>query len=89
MTPQSSQGSIVIVGAGPNLGAAIARRFGREGPVGNRRRDGHAQLTDLAAPHAPHRAFGAVGERQDLASQRQQRCARRRQRHRFTRPAME
>ena len=27
--------SIVIVGAGPNLGAAIARRFGREGmPVG-------------------------------------------------------
>src|SRR4051794_21534208 len=27
--------SIIIVGAGPNLGAAIARRFGREGmPVG-------------------------------------------------------
>ena len=27
--------SIVIVGAGPNLGAAIARRFGRQGmPVG-------------------------------------------------------
>ena len=27
--------SILIVGAGPNLGAAIARRFGREGmPVG-------------------------------------------------------
>jgi NADP-dependent 3-hydroxy acid dehydrogenase YdfG len=24
-------GSIVIVGAGPNLGAAVARRFGREG----------------------------------------------------------
>jgi NAD(P)-dependent dehydrogenase (short-subunit alcohol dehydrogenase family) len=23
--------SIVIVGAGPNLGAAVARRFGREG----------------------------------------------------------
>jgi NAD(P)-dependent dehydrogenase (short-subunit alcohol dehydrogenase family) len=23
--------SIIIVGAGPNLGAAIARRFGREG----------------------------------------------------------
>jgi short-subunit dehydrogenase len=34
--------SIVIVGAGPNLGAAIARRFGREGmPVGvvSRNRD--------------------------------------------------
>jgi short-subunit dehydrogenase len=27
--------SIIIVGAGPNVGAAIARRFGREGmPVG-------------------------------------------------------
>ena len=27
--------SIVIIGAGPNLGAAVARRFGREGmPVG-------------------------------------------------------
>ena len=23
--------SIIIVGAGPNLGAAVARRFGREG----------------------------------------------------------
>jgi short-subunit dehydrogenase len=32
--------SIVIVGAGPNLGAAIARRFGREGlPVGLIARD--------------------------------------------------
>jgi short-subunit dehydrogenase len=33
--------SIVIVGAGPNLGAAIARRFGREGmPVGLVSRNG-------------------------------------------------
>jgi NADP-dependent 3-hydroxy acid dehydrogenase YdfG len=32
--------SIVIIGAGPNLGAAIARRFGREGmPVGLVARD--------------------------------------------------
>jgi NADP-dependent 3-hydroxy acid dehydrogenase YdfG len=39
--------SIVIVGAGPNLGAAIARRFGREGmPVGliSRNRDKLNQL---------------------------------------------
>lgn len=44
--------SIVIVGAGPNLGSAIARRFGREGmPVGlvSRNRDKLELLTeDLA-----------------------------------------
>jgi NADP-dependent 3-hydroxy acid dehydrogenase YdfG len=44
--------SIVIVGAGPNLGAAIARRFGREGlPVGlvARNRDKlQALATDLS-----------------------------------------
>jgi short-subunit dehydrogenase len=44
--------SIVIVGAGPNLGATIARRFGREGlPVGlvARNRDKlQALATDLA-----------------------------------------
>ena len=39
--------SIVIVGAGPNLGAAIARRFGREGlAVGLGSRDaGKLELT--------------------------------------------
>jgi short-subunit dehydrogenase len=41
--------SIVIVGAGPNLGAAVARRFGREGlPVGLISRD-PAKLGSLAA----------------------------------------
>jgi short-subunit dehydrogenase len=41
--------SIVIVGAGPNLGAAIARRFGREGlPVGLVARDA-SKLEALAA----------------------------------------
>ena len=41
--------SIVIVGAGPNLGAAIARRFGREGmPVGLISRN-HDKLEQLAA----------------------------------------
>jgi NADP-dependent 3-hydroxy acid dehydrogenase YdfG len=40
--------SIVIVGAGPNLGAAVARRFGREGmAVGLIARD-HAKLEALA-----------------------------------------
>jgi NADP-dependent 3-hydroxy acid dehydrogenase YdfG len=40
--------SIVIVGAGPNLGAAVARRFGREGlPVGLVSRDA-AKLEALA-----------------------------------------
>jgi NAD(P)-dependent dehydrogenase (short-subunit alcohol dehydrogenase family) len=40
--------SIVIVGAGPNLGLAIGRRFGREGlPVGLISRDG-AKLDGLA-----------------------------------------
>ena len=41
--------SVVIVGAGPNLGAAVARRFGREGmPVGLIARD-RARLDALAA----------------------------------------
>jgi NADP-dependent 3-hydroxy acid dehydrogenase YdfG len=41
--------SIVIVGAGPNLGLAVARRFGREGlPVGLISRS-QAKLDDLAA----------------------------------------
>jgi hypothetical protein len=41
--------SIVIVGAGPNLGASIARRFGREGlPVGLVARDA-SKLEALAA----------------------------------------
>ena len=42
------QKSIVIVGAGPNLGAAVARRFGREGmSVGLLARD-PAKLEELA-----------------------------------------
>jgi len=41
--------SLVIVGAGPNLGAAVARRFGREGmPVGLIARD-RTRLDALAA----------------------------------------
>src|SRR4029079_12082764 len=41
--------SLVIVGAGPNLGAAVARRFGREGmAVGLIARD-RARLDALAA----------------------------------------
>ena len=41
--------SIVIVGAGPNLGLAVARRFGREGlSVGLVSRT-QAKLDDLAA----------------------------------------
>ena len=41
--------SLVIVGAGPNLGAAVARRFGREGmPVGLIARD-RARLEALTA----------------------------------------
>jgi NADP-dependent 3-hydroxy acid dehydrogenase YdfG len=41
--------SVVIVGAGPNLGAAVARRFGREGmPVGLVARD-RAKLDAIAA----------------------------------------
>jgi short-subunit dehydrogenase len=40
--------SIVIVGAGPNLGAAIARRFGRDGmPVGLISRN-RGKITNLA-----------------------------------------
>jgi NADP-dependent 3-hydroxy acid dehydrogenase YdfG len=37
---QDARMSIIIIGAGPNLGAAVARRFGREGmPVGLIARD--------------------------------------------------
>jgi NADP-dependent 3-hydroxy acid dehydrogenase YdfG len=47
--------SIIIVGAGPNLGAAVARRFGREGlSVGLVARD----ETKLAALEADLRALG-------------------------------
>ena len=51
--------SIVIVGAGPNLGAAIARRFGREGmPVGlvSRNRE---KLESLAEDLAQERVTAA------------------------------
>ena len=50
--------SIVIVGAGPNLGAAIARRFGREGmPVGlvSRNREKLERLAGDLAQAGDHR----------------------------------
>ena len=50
--------SIVIVGAGPNLGAAIARRFGREGmPVGLVSRNGEKleRLVEGLAGGGDHR----------------------------------
>jgi NADP-dependent 3-hydroxy acid dehydrogenase YdfG len=51
--------SIVIVGAGPNLGAAVARRFGREGmPVGLISRDA-AKLEALAGELATDGLRGA------------------------------
>jgi NADP-dependent 3-hydroxy acid dehydrogenase YdfG len=51
--------SIVIVGAGPNLGAAIARRFGREGmPVGLIARD----ATKLEALASDLRGAGITAE---------------------------
>jgi len=59
--------SIVIVGAGPNLGAAIARRFGREGfAVGLVSRT-QSKLDDLAAQLASDRitAKGAAADIRD------------------------
>src|SRR3954469_5125394 len=44
--------SIVIVGAGPNLGAAVARRFGREGMVVGLISRNPDKLEQLAADHA-------------------------------------
>src|SRR4051812_18022698 len=41
--------SIVIVGAGPNLGAAVARRFGREGMAVGLLSRTQSKLDDLAA----------------------------------------
>jgi NAD(P)-dependent dehydrogenase (short-subunit alcohol dehydrogenase family) len=59
--------SIVIVGAGPNLGAAVARRFGREGmPVGLISRDAAKleTLTDeLATDGLPVAFRDEVSER--------------------------
>jgi NADP-dependent 3-hydroxy acid dehydrogenase YdfG len=55
--------SIVIVGAGPNLGAAVARRFGREGmPVGLISRDAAKleTLTDELAADGLRVAFRAA-----------------------------
>jgi short-subunit dehydrogenase len=40
--------SIVIVGAGPNLGLAIARRFGREGLAVGLVSRNQAKIDDLA-----------------------------------------
>ena len=54
--------SIVIVGAGPNLGAAIARRFGREGmPVGlvSRNREKLELLAEDLAQRRDHRRLRA------------------------------
>jgi short-subunit dehydrogenase len=46
--------SIIIIGAGPNLGAAVARRFGREGlSVGLVARDQH-KLAAIEADLARH-----------------------------------
>jgi NADP-dependent 3-hydroxy acid dehydrogenase YdfG len=59
--------SIVIVGAGPNLGAAVARRFGREGmPVGLVSRDaGKLELLrDKLAGEGLRVAFRAADIRQ-------------------------
>jgi NADP-dependent 3-hydroxy acid dehydrogenase YdfG len=59
--------SIVIVGAGPNLGLAIARRFGREGfSVGLVSRT-QAKLDDLAAQLATEgiTALGAAADIRD------------------------
>jgi NADP-dependent 3-hydroxy acid dehydrogenase YdfG len=59
--------SIVIVGAGPNLGMAVARRFGREGlAVGLVSRDG-AKLDDLAGELEADgiRAAGAAADIRD------------------------
>ncbi|MBV2356005.1 SDR family NAD(P)-dependent oxidoreductase [Streptomyces sp. J2-1] len=56
-------GSIVVVGAGPGLGAAVARRFGREGyGVGLVARDRarlDALVADLAADGVPARGYTA------------------------------
>ncbi|HWI73473.1 MAG TPA: SDR family NAD(P)-dependent oxidoreductase, partial [Baekduia sp.] len=59
--------SIVIVGAGPNLGLAVARRFGREGfAVGLIARD-QAKLDGLAEQLAADgiRAQGAAADIRD------------------------
>ena len=59
--------SIIIVGAGPNLGAAVARRFGREGfAVGLISRT-QSKLDDLAAQLANHgiTAKGAAADIRD------------------------
>ena len=40
--------SIVIIGAGPNLGAAVARRFGREGMAVGLVSRTQSKLDDLA-----------------------------------------
>jgi NADP-dependent 3-hydroxy acid dehydrogenase YdfG len=62
--------SIVIVGAGPNLGAAVARRFGREGfAVGLISRNADkldAMAADLAKEDI--RAAGAPADIRDAAS---------------------
>jgi NADP-dependent 3-hydroxy acid dehydrogenase YdfG len=61
--------SIVIVGAGPNLGRAIARRFGREGlPVGLVSRD-QSKLNALAGELEREgiRALGRAADIRDAA----------------------
>ena len=63
----SQDTSIVIVGAGPNLGMAVARRFGREGfAVGLISRT-QSKLDDLAAQLEADgiRAAGAAADIRD------------------------
>ncbi len=64
------QPSIIIVGAGPNLGAAIARRFGGEGlAVGLVARDAGklATLADDLAAQGITAAYGAADIRDPSA----------------------
>ena len=62
--------SIVIIGAGPNLGAAVARRFGREGMAVGLVSRTQAKLDDLATQLESDgiRARGAAADIRDSAA---------------------
>jgi NADP-dependent 3-hydroxy acid dehydrogenase YdfG len=62
--------SIVIIGAGPNLGAAVARRFGREGMAVGLVSRTQSKLDDLAAQleNDGIRARGAAADIRDHAA---------------------
>jgi short-subunit dehydrogenase len=67
--------SVVIIGAGPNLGAAVARRFGREGmPVGLISRDA-GKLEALAGELAAAGLQGTSSARSRCSSTRRCRHA--------------